>query len=84
MMDVEYVLWQDAVSEDAWKHRSDISPHYHKIQSIGVLIAETDQVLTLGLNHDLTEDNFSCFIHIPKVMILARHKIRGHILAAVK
>jgi hypothetical protein len=72
---IEYILWKDAVSEDAWKNVDEIYSHYHLIETVGFVIKESDEVLTISLNHDLGSDNFSCMIHIPQAMIIHRNKL---------
>lgn len=74
-MRVEKIAWLDAVSEDQWIPRGDITPHHHTCVSLGFLVDESDTVVTLALNHDLTSGNLSCIMHIPKVMILERKVI---------
>ena len=64
------IYWKDAASEDCWMHVDEIKASYHLIQTIGWMITETDQVIVLGLNHDVTENNYACMIHIPKACIL--------------
>lgn len=63
------VVWKDACSEDSWTPESDIEPANSTIISIGILVKETSEVLTLGLNFDQTSGNWSCIIHIPKSCI---------------
>lgn len=72
---IEYVLWKDAVSEDAWKNVDEIHSHYHLIETVGFVVKESDEVLTIALNHDIESDNFSCTIHIPQAMIIHRNKL---------
>lgn len=75
--EITIIFWKDAISIDPWTHISEIEPIYHTIQTIGVLIKENDDSVTVGLNRDLLTDNFSCFIHIPKEMITFRKTIKG-------
>lgn len=69
------IYWKDAASEDMWMHVDEIKASYHLIQTLGWLITETDEVLVLGLNHDVTQDNYACMIHIPKVCILHQQEL---------
>jgi hypothetical protein len=66
------VIWKDATSQDDWTPAKDISPLYSTVRTIGQYITENEEALTLGLNHDLDNDNWSCIIHIPKGMISER------------
>lgn len=69
------VVWKDACSEDAWTPELDIEPANSTIISVGMLIKETREVLTLGLNFDQTSENWSCIIHIPKSCISEKREI---------
>lgn len=69
---IELVTWKDAVSEDAWKNFDEILPHYHVIETVGFVIKDTEEVLTVSLNHDVESDNYSCTIHIPQGMVISR------------
>lgn len=75
MKNIEIVEWMDACSEDSWTSESDIEPSFHKILTVGMVITESEKVLTIGLNQDLTAENWSCIIHIPKVCLISRSKI---------
>lgn len=72
---IEYILWKDAVSEDAWKNIDEIDSHYHPIETVGIVVRETAEVITVSLNHDISSNNFSCTIHIPQAMIIHRQKL---------
>jgi hypothetical protein len=63
------VDWLDATSEDPWTAYSDIECNGSMIRTVGMLIKENDLVLTVGLNHDVDNNNWSCLIHIPKGMV---------------
>ena len=72
---IEYILWKDAVSEDAWKNIDEIDSHYHPIETVGIVVRETNEVISVSLNHDISSNNFSCTIHIPQAMIIHRQKL---------
>lgn len=69
---VVMVFWKDAVSEDPWTSAGEIEPRLSTIKTVGMLVSETEEVLTIGLNHDLDSDNWACFIHIPKSTIVGK------------
>lgn len=71
-----YVIWKDAVSVDPWTDFEDIEPTFHTIETCGFAICETPDVLTIALNHDTDSNNYSCFLHLPKVMIMSRTEIK--------
>ncbi len=70
------IEWEDAVSIDAWTERSEIIPALHLIETVGILVDETDDVVTVALNHDASGDSFSCIINIPKPWIRSRKTVR--------
>lgn len=77
MNNLVYCLWKDAVSIDPWTHVDEIEPTYHLITTVGSLIKESEESVTIGLNHDMNSDNWSCFIHIPRSMIVDFHFVKA-------
>ncbi len=72
---VEIVEWADANSVDAWTSEDEIEAFYHTILTIGMVIKESEEILTMGLNFDTTAENWCCIINIPKINILSRKLI---------
>ena len=72
---LEYVLWKDSVSVDAWTAASDLDGELHVIESIGRLVKETSSAVILALNYDPESNDFSCSIYIPKVNIVKRSQL---------
>jgi len=72
---IEHITWKDAVSTDPWTHADDIDSRFHMIETCGFIIKDDESVLIIGLNHDLDSNNWSCFITIPKEMIVSRTKV---------
>lgn len=71
------VIWLDAISEDSWVGRSDLEEHLPtQIHSVGHLVNLTDDKITLSLNHDIENDNFSCSITVPFAMIVSIRKLK--------
>lgn len=66
------VTWKDACSHDPWTHVDEISSELSIIFTVGMLVKETDETITIALNHDVSSDSFSCFIHIPQAWIVKR------------
>ena len=64
------VTWADATSSDPWEERSEIINHCNTILTVGILIDEDEAIITIGLNHDLDSDSYSCYICIPKTCII--------------
>ena len=75
-MKYTFVKWIDAMSVDAWTERDQATPELGEIHSIGIIIAENSKVLTLALNCDITNDSFSCIMHIPKCCIFYRSSVK--------
>lgn len=73
---VYFILWRDAVSEDEWKDFDSIKPHIHLIETIGRLVNESEDVVTLALNRDTITENHSCIMHIPRECIVEMKKIK--------
>jgi len=71
-----YVQWIDAVSYDPWIHKDQIKGVPHVIESVGHFISENKEVLTIALNHDIEENNYSCIMHIPQAMIRKKVKMK--------
>lgn len=72
---VEIIKWNDPVSIDPWTHVDEIHPKAHIITSVGMNIVEDKEILTLALNYDSESDNYSCFLHVPKSMIVFRKRL---------
>lgn len=70
-----YVIWNDAVSVDAWTDISEITPELAEIHSVGFLVCENKEVLTIALNVDTTNLSASCIMNIPKKWIRFRKNI---------
>lgn len=73
--EVVCIEWLDAVSEDAWASTDEILPETSPIKTVGMFIKENESVVTVGLNYDMANDNWSCIMHIPKGMISKITKI---------
>ena len=70
-MKIVYVIWQDAVSVDAWTEDYEIQPQLSEIHTCGILIKENKTTIVVGLNHDISENQYSCFMHIPKKWVVS-------------
>jgi hypothetical protein len=70
------VEWRDAASTDEWTKLVDIDHELSSITTVGILIGETDETLTIGLSYDHDSESFSNFIRIPKAWIKSRKKLR--------
>lgn len=72
---IEFIVWRDATSDDAWIPRNDILAIHHLVESVGFVAAETEDAVALSPAHDMTSDNFCCILHIPKCTIVKRVRI---------
>lgn len=51
---------------DAWTASAEASAYEpHKILSVGILLGETEEWITLALNMDISGDDVSCVMSIP-------------------
>lgn len=68
-MKVVLVEWQDAESFDPWIAIDEAPQELTVIKSVGFLIRETKDILTLALNHDVEGEEISCVMNIPRAWI---------------
>jgi hypothetical protein len=71
--DLEYILWLDAHSQDEWTHDLDCKPVM--CATVGILIKETDDCVSITHTKQVETDGVCCTIHIPKVCIVDRKKL---------
>lgn len=69
------VEWLDAESIDDWTPAPEVDHTVASVFTLGWLISETFETLTLALNHDKKNEAYSCIIKIPKGMIVQRKLI---------
>ncbi len=72
---IEFISWRDAVSVDEWHDSAEVVPMSHLIESCGIWIGESDDVVVLALNVDTENGALSCVMHIPKGMIVKRRRV---------
>lgn len=70
-----YILWRDAVSEDEWLSLDEIKSHIHLIETVGVFVTESEDIVTVALNRDTVTQNHSCIMHIPRECIIDMHEV---------
>jgi len=71
-MKVVYVKWIDPASEDAWIDRKDVDMDYYLVESVGILVKETKNVLAIAVNVCAVNERTSCVMMIPKKCIMKR------------
>lgn len=75
--DFVVVEWKDAVSLDDWTNRAELDLPPADCLSVGIVVDwKPDVGLTIAVNHDVTNDNFSCIMLIPSGMIGRVRKLR--------
>ncbi len=75
-MKIIYIEWNDAVSLDYWIDTSEIKPELALIISVGMLVMENKEIITIALNHDISNSKHSCIINIPKAWIKVKKVIK--------
>jgi len=70
-----FIKWHDAQSVDDWTCPTEVVPKLAEVHTLGLILSEDDKMLTLALNRDMTNDNYSCFIHVPKSCIFFRKNV---------
>ncbi len=60
------IKWSDAQSIDEWTHSAELCGSLAIVNTMGFLVKSTKHSYTVALNYDETNDNYSCFIMIPK------------------
>lgn len=75
-MNIIYVEWLDAVSHDEWIHLDEADLNTVLIKSVGFLVSDTKESITLALNYDTINNNISCYINIPNKWIKSKRLIK--------
>lgn len=73
---IEYVVWDDHYSIDAWKDISEHDNNSMQVTSVGFLIKEDDKAITLCLNLG-EDDEVSAAMIIIKAQIVQRKRIKN-------
>ena len=72
-----YIEWEDATSCDDWSVARDVLEfRLSLIKTVGFLVFENDEVVTVSLNVDTSDHGCSDYICIPKVNIKKRQGLR--------
>ena len=69
-MKAVFVEWMDAESIDAWTSLSEVDHTLAAVHTIGYLIAETEDSITVASNLDTKNESASCIMKIPMGMII--------------
>lgn len=71
------IEWNDAESIDAWTFENELDHEIAPAESVGWLLNESNESVTLALNHDIKNGSYSCIMKIPKGMIVSRKILRA-------
>lgn len=67
-----FVIWEDAFSIDEWTTREELLHGSSAlVHTCGFLIEDNEHQVIVTLNHDISNDNVSCVMVIPKDMVRA-------------
>lgn len=70
------VVWNDAESIDGWTEGHLLDCGVTVVHSVGFLLTEDSEAVTLALNHDTKNKSYSCVIKIPNGMIIEQRIIK--------
>lgn len=74
-LDLVLIEWADAESQDAWTEMDDVRNVPKKVYSVGWLLLEDDDAVTL-IGSKSSDDMCFASVTIPKGMILKRTKLK--------
>jgi hypothetical protein len=75
-MKIIYIEWNDALSVEGWVNKTEMIGELALIKSVGFLVKESDEIITICVNFDETNDNYSCIMNIPKKWIKTKKIIK--------
>lgn len=64
-----FIKWLDACSIDEWLPEEELEIKPCEVHTLGICVESTKKHITVSLNHDTVNNNFSCTICIPRDMI---------------
>lgn len=70
------VSWLDSESQTGWESSDKIKSSNHLVKSYGFIVKETKDFLVIAADIDSENDHFNRFIHIPKVNIKKKRRIK--------
>lgn len=70
------IRWTDAESIDGWTEGHLLDCGVAEIHSVGFLLQEDSQAVTLALNHDTKNRSYSCVMKIPIGMIIEQRIVK--------
>jgi hypothetical protein len=79
--DYLFIKWLDACSVDEWLPEDELKMKPCEVHTLGICVESAEKHITVSLNHDVINNNFSCTITIPRGMIFLIKKVdmRDHI-----
>jgi hypothetical protein len=77
MLKPVYIIWHDAVSNDAWEELKEAKDlHPHQIHTLGFLLDEDKNKVVVALNFDIEREGASQMLSIPRSWIVKIRKLR--------
>lgn len=70
------IEWLDAESIDDWTPAPEIDHTVATVYTVGWLVAESLETVTVALNHDKKNEAHSCIMKIPKGMIVQMRVVK--------
>jgi len=70
------VIWDDAVSGHGWEAIQDIDSKPHEIHTVGYMVKQTKEAVTLVMSLDHENDYQNCTFVVPKGMIKEIKKLK--------
>lgn len=70
-MKICYLRWRDARSQEAVEPHTDVEPTLCELHEVGFLLAENDEIITIGMEIDADGDTAPgrWRLHVPKVLV---------------
>lgn len=70
------VEWIDSESDNGWDHPDKVKHPQNTVVSYGFFVKQSDIYFTIAGDYDPDNYHFNRFIHIPKVNIKKKRKIK--------
>lgn len=75
-MNIMLIEWVDAESIDAWTEIDNLSQTLPTIKTVGFIVKQTKDLLTIALNYDADNQSVSCVMKIPNQWIKSKRLIK--------
>lgn len=72
----EHVTWVDSQSEDGWTEIDTLEPKAALCETVGFVVAETDEILCIASTVEESINQCCCIMHIPQHAIQSRKRVK--------